>query len=100
MLSFCCLTYTQGLTSEPTGTPLLTTITASQSSKIVTGTYVLQTITSYSKLRESITTTVTSTTTATDGSTGVQTAAAVILAGGVAWFLGSMSLECCSFSEK
>lgn len=73
-----------------TTTMVLTTITASQSGKTVTGSYALQTISSYTDLRQAITTTVTASTTGTDGSIGVETGAAVIFAGGVSWFLSGM----------
>ncbi|KAL9619263.1 MAG: hypothetical protein Q9160_006115 [Pyrenula sp. 1 TL-2023] len=60
-------------------------VTASQSGKIVTGTYALETITSLSSLRQSITTTITASPKTSGGP--AETAAAVILAGGVAWML-------------
>lgn len=77
---------------DSTATPVLTTITASQSGKTVTGSYALQTISSYTDLRQAITTTVTTNTTGTDGSIGVETGAAVVFAGGVAWFLSGVFL--------
>lgn len=70
--------------------PIMTTVVATQSGKTVTGSYALQTLSSYANLRQAVTTTVTRTTTNTDGSSGVETAAAVILAGGVSWFLAGM----------
>lgn len=67
--------------------PALSTVIASQADKTVTGTYALQTISSYSRLRQKVTTTITATTTRTQGLTGVETGVAVILAGGVTWAL-------------
>ena len=55
-----------------------------------TGTYELETLTRYASLREHITlmTTTSGSATATaSGDTGLETVAAVVLAGGVAWFL-------------
>jgi len=74
----------------PSAKPILPTITATQSGKTVTGIFALQTLTSYSSLRQAVTTTVIKTTTNPDGSTAVKTAAAVVFAGGVAWFLAGM----------
>lgn len=67
--------------------PVLLTVIASRADRTVTGTYALQTISSYSRLRQKITTTITATTAGTQGLTGVETGVAVILAGGVTWFL-------------
>ena len=78
--------------NNSTATIALTTMTASQSGKTVTGSYALQTISSYNDLRQAITTTVTVSTTGTDGSIGVETGAAVIFAGGVSWFLSGVFL--------
>ncbi|KAL9109869.1 MAG: hypothetical protein Q9227_005572 [Pyrenula ochraceoflavens] len=64
----------------------LTTVTASQSDTTVTGTYALETIASYSKLRQSLTTTITAQPQPSDP-TGAKTAVAIVLAGGVCWFL-------------
>ncbi|KAL9622245.1 MAG: hypothetical protein Q9160_003428 [Pyrenula sp. 1 TL-2023] len=73
-----------GNKNAPSGSLTTSVITATQSGKTVTGTFALETITSLSSLRQSITTTVTAT--PTSGGEA-KTAAAVILAGGVAWLL-------------
>ncbi|KAF8849829.1 hypothetical protein BDZ45DRAFT_220321 [Acephala macrosclerotiorum] len=65
-------------------THVLSTVTATQSTQTVVATYALETISSYTELRQSITTTLTASNTATGE---VETAAAVVLAGGVSWFL-------------
>ncbi|KAG4435126.1 hypothetical protein IFR05_009391 [Cadophora sp. M221] len=70
--------------------PSETTIVVTQSGATATGVYALQTISSLTGLKQAITTTIAQTTTATDGSTGIETAAAVIFAGGVSWFLASL----------
>lgn len=77
-------------TSSPS--PKLTTVTATPpgQTQVVIGTYALQSISSYSKLRQNITTTLSTSVTATDGTVGIETAAAVVLAGGVSWFLIGM----------
>lgn len=64
----------------------VTTATQTVSGTAVTGTFALQSVSAYSGLAKPITTTVISKTTSTDGSTGIETAVAVILVGGVAWF--------------
>lgn len=77
-----------GAKDEPQGSainPTLTTVTASQSDKTATGTYALETITSLTNLRQSMTTTVT--TSPTSSGSAVETAVAVVLAGGVIWIL-------------
>lgn len=74
-----------------TATPPLTTVTATPSNgPTVVGTYALESISSYASLKQSITTTVTVTTTS-NGQTGVETAAAIVMAGGVAWFLAGFT---------
>jgi len=64
---------------------------------VATGTYELETLTQYSKLREHITvmttTTDVSATTTASGDSAVKTVAAVVIAGGVAWFLAGMKLS-------
>lgn len=75
-----------GKNDGSTESPSMTTVTKTVSGTAVTGTFVRQTISSYSGLKQPITTTITSKTTSTDGSTGIETAVAVILVGGVAWF--------------
>ena len=76
----------------------LTTITTSKGDTTATGIYVLETIGSYSGLRQSITTTVgSSTSTAPDGSIKTEAAIAVIFAGGAFFYLnGTHSL----FSQR
>lgn len=80
------LRFRSGVNDGSTAAPVLSVVTATQSGQTVTGTYVLETILSYSELRQSITTTVTVTATS-NGVAEVKTAAAVVLAGGVSWFL-------------
>ena len=67
---------------------ITTVVQTTASGQTATGTYELATLTEYAKLRQhiTITTTVSATSTASGG-TGVETVAAVVLAGGVAWFL-------------
>ena len=63
-------------------------VTVTTIGETATGTFELDTLTQFSGLRQSITTTTTvAATTTTDGGTGLETAAVVVLAGGVAWFL-------------
>lgn len=76
-------------------TPSLTTVTTNS----VVATFALETISSYASLRQSITTTFTVTTTASDGKTGLETAAAVIAAGGVAFFLAGVAGDLASAEE-
>lgn len=60
-------------------------------SDVATGTYELQTLTQYANLREQITMlTVISQTATTSADSGLETVAAVVLAGGVAWFLAGI----------
>ena len=60
---------------------------------MATGTFELETFTQYAGLRQSITATTTVSTT-TEGGIGLETAAAIVLAGGVAWFLaGKFGVE-------
>ncbi|KAF2196221.1 hypothetical protein GQ43DRAFT_269030 [Delitschia confertaspora ATCC 74209] len=68
--------------------PALTTVVATHSGKAVTATYALATLTSYSNLRQSITTTVTLAPTASDAPAA--TAAVAVFAGGVAWYLAAL----------
>jgi hypothetical protein len=91
-----CEYYFQNVSNDPTTYPdrvgdpegptadTLTTITAtpSTSGEPVVATFALQTISSLTGLKEAITTTVTS-----PGTSGKETAVAVVAAGGVAWFL-------------
>lgn len=63
--------------------PKTTVVTGTTSGKTIVGTYELQTLTKYTSLKQEATITTTS-----SGSNGVETAVAVIAAGGVAWFLG------------
>ncbi|KAI9682232.1 MAG: hypothetical protein M1817_000286 [Caeruleum heppii] len=72
---------------EAPAAPVLSTVTATQDGQTVVGTFALETLPAYADLRQSITTTLLSTSTATDGATVVETAAAVVMAGGVAWIL-------------
>lgn len=70
--------------------PENTVVTATDSAgSTLVGTFELQTLTMYTSLKEEATITVTQTTTDANGKTGVETAAAVVAAGGVAWFLGN-----------
>lgn len=72
----------------------LTTITTTKGDTVATGVYVLETISSYSGLRESITTTLgSSTSTRPDGSIKTEAAITVILAGGAFFYLNSTILS-------
>ena len=77
--------------ADASASPSLTTVTATKDGKTVTGIYVLETISSLASLRQGITTSMSATTTASDGTTGLETAAAVVLAGGASWFLAGMA---------
>jgi hypothetical protein len=90
----CRLTFYKSTTNWNTGLssvsaiePVYTTVIVTQADKTATGIFALETISAYRNLRQNITTTILSTSTATDGSIGVETAVAVIMAGGVAWLL-------------
>lgn len=77
-----------GITSDSSKLSTLTTIIATLPghSESLVGTDALQTISSYSLLHEHITTTLTASSPATDETVGIETAVAVVLAGGVSWF--------------
>lgn len=69
-------------------TATTTVIKATVGTAIATGTFELETLTKYSKLREHVTITTTrSATSTTSGSVGVETVLAVVLPLGAAWFL-------------
>ncbi|KAL2071514.1 hypothetical protein VTL71DRAFT_12749 [Oculimacula yallundae] len=76
------------ISSVSANPPIMATVTATQVDVTVVGTYVLETLTSYSNLRQSFTTTLVVTET---GTGAVKTAAAVIMAGGAAWFLAGFA---------
>lgn len=65
-------------------TPKTTVVTVTSSGSTIVGTWELQTLTSYTSLKQEATITVTTT-----GTSGAETALAVVAAGGVAWFLGN-----------
>jgi hypothetical protein len=85
------LTCNTGLSSVSAVEPVYTTVIVTQADKTATGIFALETLSAYTNLRQNITTTILSTSTATDGSVGVETAIAVIMAGGVAWLLAGTS---------
>jgi len=98
-VSLACCTCTshtdircQGTPGNPLSSQVSTTVTAIQSDRTATGTFALETVSSYTSLRQSITTSVSLTTTASGG-TGIETAVAVIFAGGVSWILAGISLS-------
>lgn len=75
----------KNVVTQPAST---TVITVTVGTDVATGTYELETLTQYASLREHITMMTTMTGTATtSGDSGLETIAAVVLAGGVAWFL-------------
>jgi hypothetical protein len=69
-------------------------VTATASGQTAVGTFALQTVPAWAALRESQTVTISETPTATgDAGGAVKTAAVVVFAGGVAWFLASYAGE-------
>jgi hypothetical protein len=87
------LIFRTGATSDSTASLVTSIVTASLSNITVTGTYALETIPPYSSLRQSITTTVTTNITYS-GVAGAETAVAVVLAGGVSWYLAGKRISC------
>jgi hypothetical protein len=75
------------LAKRDLSSPTVQIITATQSGKTVVGTYALETLSGYSKLRQTITVTLTTTTTSPNGALSVATDAAVVAAGGFFWGL-------------
>lgn len=68
-------------------------ITVTASGQTAVATFELDTLAAYTGLRQSITTSTVATGTTTGG-TGLETAAVIVLAGGVAWFLaGKLNLK-------
>ena len=83
-----------GTKEEVKDKAIMTTISTVVGADTATGTYELKTLTEYAKLRQHITITTTETATSS-GANGLETVAAVVLAGGVAWFLAGTYVGGC-----